>query len=138
MSTTTQFRKDTIISVESELNPGVIRRYLVKDIHKDGSLLLTYQSEYTTTLNLTHLQDYMEANSITQSMLADMLGRSRSTIHRYVSGEREIPADVFSTLGITPAKTNMQMDVVSESLLQDFVSMRDRLNKIINTIQEEY
>lgn len=130
--------KNTIISVESEENPGTIKRYLVADISPNGYIKLVYQNEYA---NVPYTRDqllaYMRGNGINQQMLGSILGLSRGTISRYLKGDRDIPKWVFELLGIKAAKTELQLEKHVEKLTKLLVSVRDTLDKTIKEIQEK-
>lgn len=94
------------MSVELEKEPGVYYRCVV--MAQEGNMLrLIVRDKYTTKLNHRHLRSYMATHGVSQAELSNILGIARSTMHRYLSGEREIPQKYFSILGITLPDTEM-------------------------------
>lgn len=131
-------KKNTIISVESEENPGIIKRYLVADIDRNGYVKLIYQSEYQNApYTKDQLVAYMRDNGISQKMLASILGISRCSVSRYFNGDREVPQWVFELLSIKTQKTELQLESHIEKLTKLLISVRDILDKAIKEIRED-
>ena len=122
------------INIESENDVGVLKRYLVQDITKDGHIKLVYQSESQAYPDRWALEDYMKKHSISKQTLADILDMSRTTLYRYLSGKRKIPAYVFVKLGIGPIKSAMQQERDVESARAELVAIHGRLQEIIKTL----
>lgn len=131
------FRKNTIISIESEDQPGVVRRFLIEDVLPDRKLKLVFQNEYKVSTPLQQLLDYMDENSITQACLSDMLRVSRTTVNRWINGHYEVPRSVLASLGIKSAKTDIQIEQHTISILESLTNLREQINKTITTLQED-
>jgi hypothetical protein len=130
-----RLKKDTFITVESDDQPGVLRKYLVYDVRPDNYVKLIYQDDVESTPDRQQLVDYMKENSITPLILASILGRSRATVYRYMSGAREIPAEVFRRLGL-PQHTHMKTEQIIEQLRIELSGLRDRLDSIVKKFDQ--
>jgi predicted transcriptional regulator len=129
--------KNSIITVESDKRPGVIQKYLVEDVLPNRQVKLVYRDEVQVVpYSLAQLLEYMRDNGLNQRELAEILGKSRASVSRYLSGDREVPVWVYKRLGIAPVSTIMQVDARNEALLQQAVSIREQLDKLITLLQE--
>jgi hypothetical protein len=131
-----KFKKNTFITVESDTQPGVLRKYLVYDVRPDNYVKLIYQDDVVRIPGRQQLLDYMEENSITPPMLVDIIGKSRATVYRYMSGTRAIPRSVFDRLGIMPPQTHLQHERGMESVVIEIARLRDRLTELLNTFNK--
>jgi DNA-binding XRE family transcriptional regulator len=128
-------KKNTIIKVELEDNPGWITQYLIWDVKTDGWVKLIYQSRYQVVpYTKSQLISFMKKNNYTQDTLSVALGVSRSTVNRYINGSRAIPDWVFKHLGIAPVKTEFQKDKELEELLKQLKETRDTLSQMIESL----
>lgn len=131
---TEQLRKNDFITVESESDPGVLKKYLVMDVSDSGYVKLAYQDDVCVRLGRQHLVDYMSKNNFGPKILATILGVSRTTVYRYISGERSIPQDVFDQLGIQPPMTYLQSAATMSSVHEGLLALRDQVIKILSVL----
>lgn len=123
-----EFRKNEIISLEREDEPGKFYRCLVDFVDTHGRPQLILQDKYEVGLSSKHLKEYMYDNCITQGMLADMLNVSRTTVSRYLHGSRKIPTEHFKRLGVELVGSELQTQSYMEKV-HDMIAGIRTLNK---------
>lgn len=130
-------KKDQFIQVEAEDDPGVIKRYLVRGVNPDGSVVLLHQGEYRVMPHTKgQLIAFMRDNDITQEFLAKMIGKSRSTVSRYLNGDTEVPKWVYDLLGIRARRTDAQQEARMEQLIKKLVVVQSSIDKLITEWKE--
>lgn len=128
-----RLKLNDFITIEAESNPGVMSKYLIADINDSGYLKLVYQGDVCTKPGRQQLINYMTKNNFDPKILATILGVSRSTVYRYLSGARVVPQSVFDLLGIRSV-TYLQSMASIDTATKSLSDMKDQLCSIITML----
>jgi len=129
-------QKGEIVSIEIDSKPGVIHQCMVSDVDSEGRFSIVVQDSYSMYMSTYQLLDYMSQHDITQTMLAEILGVSKSTVSRLLKSNRRLPVEYVTKLGINTQVTNLQQ-MQLEYQLADLAALLTSALEKVKSLQGE-